>query len=266
MSGRRPALGLGVFILIAFGVTWTGWFWLRRTIGLDHAFDSFATYWFTAAPSAAGFIAAFVEGGRSGLKSFCVRVFGLRFPLWIWPASLLLPLAAALLTFTTHPDDLLHLGLPKWMGMIATISFLNFFSGPLAEEFGWRGYLLDWLCRHRLNPTLAGVVIGPVWAAWHLPLFYDSLFAHALPALFYLLWITSASVILALIATRARGSVLPGIFAHWMLNSVPLIFFALLPALPGERQPGGMPFAIAMTAIAILLAMLWRGAKWPVRE
>jgi hypothetical protein len=261
MSARRPALGLVVFILIAFGFTWIGRFWMLRTSGLG---DPSVTFLFTAAPGAAGFIAAFVEGGWQGLKGFCARVFRLRFPLWVWPAALLLPFAAALLTFATHPDDLLHIAVPKRMSMFATISLLNLFTRPLAEEFGLRGYLLDWLCRHRLSPALAGLVIGPIWAAWYLPLFYDSLFA--VPMLYYLLWITSASVILALVVTRARGSVLPSILGYLMLNATPMIFFALLPALPDERQPGGLPLALAMAAVASVLAFVWRGAKWPVRE
>jgi len=63
VAPARPRLGLVVFFVIAFGVPWVGWFALRRTVGLDHMFDSIGLYWFTAAPSLAGFIAAFAEDG-----------------------------------------------------------------------------------------------------------------------------------------------------------------------------------------------------------
>jgi membrane protease YdiL (CAAX protease family) len=258
---ERPGLGLTVFVLIAFGVPWTGWMIERMTIGVDHMFDSFGTYWFTAAPSLAGFAAAAAEGGRMGLRRFSLRVFNLRFPAWIWLLALLLPFVAALLTFAGHPADLRHGGAPKFAAALATASLANFFTGPLAEEFGWRGYLLGRLCR-RWRPMIAGLIIGPVWAAWHIPLFYDSVFSHMQSAAGYLAWVMAWSVVLALIVTRARGSVLPAILGHWFLNALPAIFFAVLPALPGERQPGGIAFSVSSVTVATALALLWRNVKW----
>jgi membrane protease YdiL (CAAX protease family) len=257
----RPQLGVTVFILIAFGVPWAGWIIERATIGADHMFDSIGTYWFTAAPSFAGFAAATAEDGWSGLRRFTRRVFCLRFPLWVWLLALLLPLTAALLTFAGHPADLWHGGPPKFTAALASASLANFFTGPIAEEFGWRGYLLDRLCR-RWRPVMAGFVIGPIWAAWHIPLFFDNVFAHVQSAVGYLAWVTAWSIVLAVIVTRARGGVLPSIFGHWFLNALPPIFFALLPALPGEHQPGGIAFSIASVAVAAVLGWLWRNAKW----
>ena len=250
-----------VFILIAFGVPWMGWIIERMTIGADHLFDSFDTYWFTAAPSLAGFAAAAAEGGPTRLQEFTGRVFNLRLPVGIWLLALLLPLTAALLTFAGHPADLHDGGTPKFAAALATASLANFFTGPLAEEFGWRGYLLDRLCR-RWRPVVAGLIIGPVWAIWHLPIFYDSVFSQVRSALGFLAWIIAWSVVLALIVTRARGSVLPAILGHWFLNALPAIFFALLPALPGEQQPGGLAFPVASVGVAIALAWRWRNEKW----
>jgi len=261
MHIARSRRGLTVFILIAFAVPWTGWIIQRRTIGLEHMFDSFGTYWFSAAPSVAGFVAATVGGGWKGLRRFALRVFNLRFPLWIWLLALLLPFTGSLLTFTRHPADLWHGGAPKFAAALATASFANFFTGPIAEEFGWRGYLLERLCRH-WRPVVAGFAIGPIWAAWHIPLFYDTVFAHLQSALGYLAWVTAWSVVLAVIVTRARGSVLPSVLAHWFLNALPPIFFALLPALPGERQPGGIAFSIASVAVAVVAAWGWWNVRW----
>jgi membrane protease YdiL (CAAX protease family) len=257
----RPWLGLTVFILIAFAVPWTGWIIERRTLGLEHMFDSFGNYWFSAAPSVAGFLAASVGDGWKGLRSFTLRVFNLRFPVWIWLVALVLPFAAALLTFIGHPTDLWHGGTPKFVAALATASFANFFTGPIAEEFGWRGYLLERLCQH-WRPVVAGLLIGPIWAAWHIPLFYDNVFAHVQSALGYLAWVTAWSVVLAVIVARARGSVLPSILGHWFLNALPPIFFALLPGLPGERQPGGVTLSIASVAVATAVAWIWWNVRW----
>ena len=224
-------------------------------------FDSFGGFWFTAAPSFAGFAAALSDGGWPGLRRFAARVFNLRFPLWVWPLVLLLPILAAALTFVSHPGDLLRGGVPKLAGILAAASLMNFFAGPIAEEFGWRGYLLGRFCR-RWHPALAGLAIGPIWAAWHIPLFYDNVFAHLTSALGFVAWVTAWSVVLALIVARARGSVLPAILGHWAANAAPLMFFALLPALPGESQPGGLAFPVASVAVAIVLAWFWRKMKW----
>ena len=45
--------------------------------------------------------------------------------------------------------------------------------GPLSEELGWRGYAQTRL-QMRWNPLVSGVVVGMVWAIWHLPLFLMS--------------------------------------------------------------------------------------------
>ncbi len=258
---RRPRLGLTAFVLIAFALPWTGWIIERRTIGLEHMFDSVGTYWFTAGPSVAGFVAAAAGGGVVGLRRFTFRVLNLRFPFWIWLLVLVSPLAAALLTFAGHPADLWHGGTPKFAAALATGSLANFFTGPIAEEFGWRGYLLERICRH-WRPVVAGFLIGPIWAAWHIPLFYDNVFAHVQSALGYLAWVTAWSVALAVIVARARGSVLPSILGHWFLNALPPIFFALLPRLPGERQPGGGAFSIASVAVATVVACVWWNVRW----
>ncbi len=45
-----------------------------------------------------------------------------------------------------------------------------FVGGPLAEELGWRGFALPrLLTRH--TALFSSLLIGVIWACWHLPLF-----------------------------------------------------------------------------------------------
>jgi len=262
--GVRSHFGLAVFFAVAFGLAWTGWLLRIHVWEVGNPFSSFRYYWFTAAPSLAGFVAAYVEGGWAGLKGFFARVLNLRFALWPAALGVAIPLLAAFLTFAPRMGDLAHGGVPKLAIALSAVTFLNFFTGPLAEEFGWRGYLLGWLCR-RWPPAIAGLITGPIWVFWHLPIFYGSVFAHWKSALGFLLWATSWAVVFALLVARARGSVLPSILGHWTINSQLTLFAALLPSLPQEDLPGGIAFAITSALVAGGLAYLWRGTRFAGR-
>ena len=44
-------------------------------------------------------------------------------------------------------------------------------GGPLMEELGWRGFVLPRL-QNKLNPAFSSLILGVIWACWHLPLFF----------------------------------------------------------------------------------------------
>lgn len=191
------------------------------------------------------------------MRAFVARVLGWRFPPWLLLVAAGAPLLAGLLSFASHPADLLHGGGPAWLQLLAPFSLANLWTGPLAEEFGWRGYLLPRVGR-RLPPLAAGLVIGPIWALWHLPLFYDGPFAHVGSALSYVAWVTSWSVVMALVVTRSGGGVLPSILIHLLINIDPSLFGALLPRLPHDHMPGGLSFSLASVTVAAGLVWMWR--------
>ena len=49
--------------------------------------------------------------------------------------------------------------------------FWGLISGPLSEEFGWRGFLTDTIF-HKNHAFQCSVIIGLVWGLWHLPLYF----------------------------------------------------------------------------------------------
>lgn len=56
------------------------------------------------------------------------------------------------------------------IGNFALTLLLNLVIAPLGEEPGWRGCLLPLLSR-RLGLWAASLVVGVIWAAWHLPIY-----------------------------------------------------------------------------------------------
>lgn len=94
---------------------------------------------------------------------------------------LLLPAGAALLTLgavmAADPSrDLLSLlQLEPFRHPLRGLGFLVFvfIFGPLPEELGWRGFVLEPLSR-RVGLFWGSLVISLAWMAWHVPLFFIS--------------------------------------------------------------------------------------------
>lgn len=56
---------------------------------------------------------------------------------------------------------------PRITLVSALALFLIFFIGALGEELGWSGYALDPM-QQRWGALAASVILGLVWATWHI--------------------------------------------------------------------------------------------------
>lgn len=102
------------------------------------------------------------------------------------------------------------------------------------EELGWRGYALPRLARH-LGLGGASIVIGAVWAFWHLPLFFlpdSGTTGQSFPI--YLLQVTAISVALGWLYWKTGWSLLPVMLMHASINNTAGIVPA---AVPGATEP-----------------------------
>ena len=106
-----------------------------------------------------------------------------------------------------------------WVAVFPAL-LLALFLGPI-EEFGWRGFALPVLQKY-LVPFWAGLVIGIVWAIWHIPAFLMS----GAPQSGWSYWaffagVVSISVILTPLFNRAKGSLFIAYFFHFqMMNPI----------------------------------------------
>lgn len=124
----------------------------------------------------------------------------------------------------------------------------------LAENLGWRAWLQRGL-QARVSPPTAGGLVGLVICLHHLPLFHpDSGTIHAeLPfAGFAAMWVV-ASVLLAVLFTAARGSVMPVGVAHVSFNLAVQLFVS-------EQPSDATPFFLMVALLGAILAVAvgWR--------
>jgi uncharacterized protein len=107
--------------------------------------------------------------------------------------------------------------------------FLSFMSGPWSEEFGWRGFALDPLLE-RLGTMWGSVVLGVVWAVWHLPLYFMADTWHAemgfKPAGFWTFGVLSVglSLLMSSVYLSTGRSILSGMLLHFTSNFTGQLF------------------------------------------
>lgn len=133
--------------------------------------------------------------------------------------------------------------------LIAVICFAMILiaGGPLGEEFGWRGFLLPQL-EERFRPHVSGVIVGVVWACWHLPMFWFHIDGYQIPFLLYLVQTIFMSLICTWLYHISGKSLLMVLLFHTMDNFMCSVAFQ--PLLNGENL-----YTFFYWAIQILLTV-----------
>ena len=106
---------------------------------------------------------------------------------------------------------------------------------PLAEEFGWRGFMLPQLQR-RYSPLVASVLIGLFWGGiWHGYIDYigiGNLGWRSLPLIILLgpAQMTAQAVLLTMLYNRSRGSLLLCVLFHSGITMSSILFGVTYPS------------------------------------
>lgn len=168
------------------------------------------------APGIVGILLVVRYHGFHGLGRYFRRLTMWRMPA-IWWAFLIIGIpvlfymGAAIKGTITDP-----LPFETWTAVFPAL-LTALFIGPI-EEFGWHGVGLP-LLQRKFAPIWAGLILGAIWAFWHLPAFMLSGTPQSnwsLPAFF--VGVVALSVILTPISNAARGSLLVAVLFHFQAN------------------------------------------------
>lgn len=157
-------------------------------------------------------------GGRAGVGQMLARLVP-RAAALPWYALVLVgfPAANFAAAWLFAPESLLRL--PAWEQLIYLVPVtLVTDTGPLGEEFGWRGFALPRMLR-RWRPMRAALILGAIWWAWHLPTFFISALSQSkLSVPLFLVNSVALSILMTGLHLRTRGDLSLMILVHVLAN------------------------------------------------
>lgn len=216
------------YFVITFTFTW--FFWTLAALGARDVIPALPglSVIGTFGPMVAAVILTAQESGRAGLRSLLSRVVRWRVaPIWYGVAllgPLVLTLGAIVLEVAVlggQPPSLrLLIGeLPSTLLTLLVNAVYMLIFVTLGEEVGWRGYALPAL-QARYSALLASVILGVMWALWHLPVFFNPDTSYSnLPFFSFLPFIVLITVIMTWLFNSTGGSVLMAMFFHAVINT-----------------------------------------------
>ena len=229
---------LVTFLTITYAVTWT--FFLAALAfsrGMAPSNQALAmvpgllVFVGTMAPGLVAIAITARIGGTPRITALLDRLFlwrvGARWYLFAIGYMALIKLATALarrMMTSSWP----RLDYQSWATVITAVIVSTPFQA--GEELGWRGYALPDLAE-RIGLARGSVVLGMIWACWHLPLFFlsvpgNSEYGQSFPV--WALGVTGLSVAFAWLYAHTGGSLFLTMLMHSVVNNIP--HFAFTPA------------------------------------
>ncbi|MFO7963704.1 MAG: CPBP family intramembrane glutamic endopeptidase [Desulfobacterales bacterium] len=168
------------------------------------------------APAIAALAVIFYRQGFNGIRRFLSRLLLWRTSVY-WYVMLFLIVPLVFYAGALFKKDALGTLFP-FASVTSYLSALFFMAikGPI-EEIGWRGLALP-LLQRKMAPIWAAIVLGVVWAVWHLPAFMLSSTPQSAWALTpFLVGTLALSLIVTPLFNHSRGSLLLPAFFHLQL-------------------------------------------------
>ncbi|MEJ3657475.1 CPBP family intramembrane glutamic endopeptidase [Actinomycetes bacterium KLBMP 9759] len=264
---------LPAYFTLAYGISWLGWvpyvlsldgfgvlpFRFPELLGDTQLFGILPGAYL--GPLTAAFTVTAVAEGRDGLRRWRRRLFRWRVA-WPWYAFVLVGFPALLLLGgLVLPGAWAELRIPS-LALLATyipMLVLQVLTTGLAEEPGWRDFALPRL-QQRWGPLPGTIVLGCLWAGWHLPLFLTSWAGSTVTpmSLFqFLLLGVVFSIVITWVFNRTQQSLPMIMLLHSTLNNFQSVAWPeFFPGLDADWTWGPV---IGICVLAAVLVVTTRG-------
>jgi membrane protease YdiL (CAAX protease family) len=271
LLARHPLVS---FFVMAYAFTWL--VWAPWVLGEDGAgllpinISQTASGYLNATailagPTLSAFIMTATTEGREGVRCLLGRLVlwrvGFR---WYLFALLGVPLIMLVGTMIYSGDlpNLGALGGPSYLlSYLGTYALVVVLGGPLFEEIGWRGFALPRMERLH-GPILASVILGVLWALWHLPEFLVPTWAASsggggiLGITLFIVTAVTFTIVITWVFNNTRASVLLAILVHTSIDAFTVPLGEIFPA---RAVSSALPFIIGFGAVGVVLIVVTRG-------
>lgn len=244
------------FVWLTLGVSWLAW--AASGLIADSPDGSPVAFALWAVGGMAPALVALGLTARAGGQTWTALLQTLRrWRLGRWSTVLLLPLpvatAAVLIAIAVGWAAWEPSGLAQWYLLPVMVLGGVIFGG--VEEIGWRGYLQPRL-QADTSALAANLLLGIIWALWHLPLFaLDGSTQASLPFGWFVLQSIALSVVFGWVRNRT-GSTLLVVLLHGSVNAS---FLASVSWFSPDAAGAALPVAAGLATAAAAAIVIHAG-------
>ena len=256
-TGREPARTLLTFFVLSYGVTWAAFITVARWIPAQTAAGYAVILLGAYTPGIIALLLTARTEGSPGVRALLRRILIADVPVRLYVLALTYIAVIKLTAAVLH-----RLVVGEWPQFgtqsLALIPVAIAFSTPFqaGEEIGWRGFALPRLAA-RFGLRTASLILGLIWAVWHLPQFYIA--GADTYQQSFLVWapqVVAMSIALAWLYARSGGSLLLVMLMHSAINNSKDIVAS------GAVVPPGV-FSLHVPLMSwLVLGLLWVAAAY----
>lgn len=177
--------------------------------------------WFFQAfsPTMSAIILSGLIGGVAGIKKLFSGFLRLKvgFKWYIAAFSLALWPLLASLVYIAMGNSVPGIAAGTTIPFLISNLIFTLFSGPLSEEAGWRGFALPRL-QKKYNALVSSIILGIIWACWHIPFYAQSGGKVGLPLPIYIVMVTTITIFITWIYNNTNGSLALCVLSHFCFN------------------------------------------------
>lgn len=152
------------------------------------------------------------------------------------------------------------------LAAVMVFILLTLITGPISEEFGWRGFVLPRLLSEKTQ-LKSSIILGLLWGFWHTgPDFWTFVFEAKIYAIIYPIAIVMGTIPLSILFTslyvQTKGSLIPIMIFHASFNGTLYIF-----TLVWESQSFFITSAELIAGLWILsFFIIWKNKEFRIQR